>query len=87
MTTRSSTNGIYFVGHTYNGKINTKNQISVLLEQLFADDADIAMYLDSLNFEIVPLKTIRQKAQSMGVDDPSETLKFQLDSVIKVGRM
>lgn len=85
VTTRSSTNEIYFVGHTYNGKINTKNQISELLEQLFADDADIAMYLDSLNFEIVPLKIIRQKAQSMGVDDPSETLKHQLDSVIKVG--
>lgn len=85
VTTRSSSNEIYFVGHTYNGKINTKSQKSELLEQLFADDADIVMYLDSLNFEIVSLKMVRQKAKSMGVNDPSETLRLQLDSAIKVG--
>lgn len=85
VATRSSTNEIYFVGHTYNGKINTEAQISGLLEQLFADDADVVMYLDSVDFEIVPLKIIKQKAQSMGIDDPSETLKLQLDSAIKVG--
>lgn len=85
VTTRSGSNGIYFVGHTYNGKITTENQKSELLEQLFADDTDIVMYLDTLNFEIVPMKMVRQKAKSMGVDDPNETLKFQLNSVIKVG--
>ena len=83
VTTRSGSNGIYFVGHTYNGKITTENQKSELLEQLFADDTDIVMYLDTLNFEIVPMKMVRQKAKSMGVDDPNETLKFQLNSVIK----
>lgn len=85
VTARSNANGIYFVGHIYNGKINTQKQLSELLEQLFADDANVVMYIDSLNFEIVPLKKIRQKAQSMGVSDPSEALKLQLDSKIKIG--
>lgn len=85
VTTRSGANGLYFVGYTYKGKINTKTQKFELLEQLFADDTDIVAYLDRLNFEIVPLKIIRQKAQSMAVNDPSETLKLQLDSVVKIG--
>ena len=84
-TARSAINGLALVRHSYNGKINTENQRSELLEQLFVDNADIVMYSDSLNFEIVSLKIIRQKAQSMGVDDPSKTLKLQLDSIIKVG--
>lgn len=85
VATRSAFDEVTLIKYTYKGKINTQKQISELLNCLFSDDADVVTYLDSVNYDIVPLKTIREKAKQMNIDDPSESLRLQLDSVIELG--
>lgn len=81
----TESNGVSLIGYTYKGKIHTKEQISDLLEQLFSDDTNVVTYIDSVNYEIVPLKRLRLKAKKMNLDNPEKNLRNQLDTVIKIG--
>ena len=83
--TRLSSDDIVLVKYIYKGKIENQKQISELLEQMLSDEAEVVTYLDSVNYDIVPLKTLRENAKLRNIDDPSESLKMRLDSIIKFG--
>lgn len=85
VSTRSTQNDISLIDYTYKGKIDSQKQISDLLAQLFSDDTYVVTYLDNINYDIVPLRTIKQQAQAKGINAPNEFLKNQLDSIIKIG--
>lgn len=81
----AGSNEVSLIKYTYKGKIHTKKQISDLLKQLFSDDTNVVTYIDSVNYEIIPLKTFRHKAKKINCDNPEKNLRNQLDTVIKLG--
>ena len=78
--TRAGSSDIRLVKYTYKGKVKNEAEALELLEQMFDENVNVVRYLDSVNYEIIPLKEYRQK-----VGDSKEWLKAQLDTVITEG--
>lgn len=76
---------IYLRAYTYKGTIDTDKERSDIMEELFSDSSVTVKYTDNSNFEIVPLKTIRDNAKILGSKDPLLDLKAQLDTLIQIG--
>lgn len=85
--TKLNINQVKFVRHTYLGKINTEKQIANLWLDLFADEVEMVVYPHGniTDYEIVPLKEVREKYQTLEMDKYIEFLKGQLDPVVKIG--
>ncbi|NDV65499.1 hypothetical protein [Bacteroides sp. 224] len=83
--TRNGANEIKLIGYTHKGIIDSENEISVIMEHLFSNNASIVQYTNKDEFEILPLKAVRENAiQSIGID-PTERLIPQLKTKILVG--
>ena len=83
--TKTSSDDIVLIKYIYKGKIENQKQISELLEQMLSDEIEVVTYLDGINYDIVPLKVVRENAKLRNMDDPRESLKVRLDSIIKLG--
>lgn len=80
--TKSSADDILLIGYTYRGMIESEKQISEVVEQMFADNAEIAMYLDSVNYKILSMKMIKQIPANVS---PLISFKSQIADKIKIG--
>ena len=85
IVTKVTSMDFFLRNYTYKGQIKSKKEISEIIERLFDENSVMALYKDSLNFEIVPLSVIRQKVQGLGIDDPLKNIQSQLERTIQVG--
>lgn len=82
---KSSVNGIEFIGYTYKGKIETQEEKNDIINKMFDDDTYVVKYPGEVYFEIVTYRELRQEARLKGQPEPGLLLRKQLEEAVKVG--
>lgn len=82
---KSSVNGIEFIGYTYKGKIETQEQKDDIFNKMFDGDTYVVKYPGETFFEIVTYRELRKEAKSKGQVEPGLLLRKQLESAVTVG--
>lgn len=76
---------LYFIGYTHKGTVKSKEEIPLIVKQLFSDDSFIAQYVNNGTLEVVSVKTVVQKAKSLNSNNPFPNIMSQLKDSIRVG--